>query len=812
MYDRRMLRDFSQDLRYAIRTFLKAPAFTATAIATLALGIGATVGTFTIVNTVLLRPLPIADPGELVTIDAQSVTTHATVSASWTKYLKVRSSSRVFTDVAAYAERELAFSDGASPEQAIGARVTWNFFNVLGVAPAHGRTFAAEEDVENAAPVAVVTDSFVQRRFGGDAAKAIGRSATIEGRATTIVGVLPPRFRFQFTDREPQIYLTAVSTPGVMTAAQIQHGAGFLGYVARLKPGADVNAAARDLAAIDTRYREQFGSYVDASRFVLHVVPFTENLVGDVRPGLLVLMGAVALVLLIACANVAHLLLARAAARQHEIGVRLALGASRARLVRQLLTESVLLAAAGCAVGWWILGIVIGLLVAHGPANVPRLTEAAPDATVLVFALAVSLITAVLFGIAPALGASRIHVGDVLKDSRAGGLTSRAAGRLHHLLAISETAVTVALLIAAGLLIQSFIRMQRVDVGFNPGGVYAAQVSLPRARYSQPLQREAFFTQLLDNVRRQPGLSVAGAISYLPMGGSNYGFFFYREEAPDRDAVISVRHVGGEYFRAMRIPLRRGRVFTDRDDARAAPVAIINESTARHYFAGDDPIGRRVASTGDRVLREIVGVVADVRFDGPAKSGQDELYLPYRQVPWPAMSIVVNTTLAPDQVIAGLRREVAALDRDQAVADIRPMTAIVASSMSEQRFTTALLGVFALAATTLAVIGLYGVTALFVSERRHEFGIRMALGAQAGDVMRLVLLEGARMIGIGTAIGVAGALAARRALSGLLFGITASDLTTYAIGTALVCLVGFAACLLPARAAVALDPICALRE
>ncbi|HZR26544.1 MAG TPA: ABC transporter permease [Vicinamibacterales bacterium] len=806
-----MLFDAMQDLRYAIRTLTKAPAFALTAILTLAVGIGATVGTFTIVNAVLLRPLPIAQPNELAIVGAESVTSKATVSASWTKYQMVRDTNRVFSDIAASTGRDLAFSDGKAPEQVNGSRVTWNYFNVLGVTPEAGRVFRADEDVENAAPVAIVTDSFVQRKFGGNPAALVGRSVTIEGRATTIVGVLPAGFRIQFKDHEPQVFLTQVFTPGVMTAAQVQHGAGFLEYVGRLKPGMTVADAASDLATIDRRYREQFGSNVDASRFVLHVTAFNENLLGDVRPGLLVLMGAVALVLLIACANVAHLLLARAASRQHEIGVRLALGASRSRLIRQFLTESLLLSAAGCIVGWWAVSIVMELLVARAPANIPRLGDTRPDATVLLFAVGVSFATAVIFGIMPALRATRVRVGEVLKETRAGGLTSRATGRLHHLLATSETAVTVALLIAAGLLFQSLMKMQQVDVGFTSTNVYAAHEALPRAKYPLPADRERFFTQLLDSVRQQPGLANAGAISYLPMGGDNYGFFFYREEARDKDNVISVRHVGGDYFRAMQIPVRRGRVFTDRDDARSLPVAIINESTAKHYFADTDPVGRRIASTTDNVLREIVGVVSDVRFDGPAKSGQDELYVPYKQIPWPAMSIVVNSSLGADQVIGALRREVAKLDLDQAVADIRPMPAIVASSMTQQEFTSGLLGVFALLATTLAIVGLYGVTTLFVTERRHEFGIRMALGARPDDVMRLVMTEGACMVGVGAIVGVAGAFAARRVLAGLLFGVTASDAKTYVIGTAIVCAVGLLACFVPARRLLRLDPMRALR-
>jgi len=567
-----------------------------------------------------------------------------------------------------------------------------------------------------------------------------------------------------------------------------------------------------DLASLDARYRAQFGSYVDASRFALHAVPFAQNVVGDVRPGLLVLMGAVALVLLIACANVAHLLLARAAARQHEIAVRLAIGASRGRVIRQLLTESVLLSLAGCAVGWWAVSLVIDVLVAHAPASIPRLRETQSDLTVLLFATAVSLVTGVLFGLTPALRATRVRASDVLKDTRSEGRTSGMTRRLHHLLAVSETAVTVALLIAGGLLFQSFTRMQNVDVGFQPAGVYAAHVSLPRAKYAEPPGRERFFTQLLDRLRLQPGLANVGAISYLPMSGSNYGFIFYREESPERENVIAVRHVGGDYFRAMRIALRRGRVFTDRDDGRATPVAIINESTARHYFADADPIGRRLASTSDRILREIVGVVADVRFDGPARSGQDELYVPYRQIPWPAMTIVVNSALAPDQVIAALRREVAWLDPDQAVADIRPLTAIVAASMSRQEFTSGLFGVFAILATTLAVVGLYGVMTLFVSERRREFGIRMALGARPADLLQLVMKEAVWMVGVGAAAGILAALALRQVVSSLLFGITASDMLTYAISTAIVCSVGLVACYLPARRAVALDPVHALRN
>ena len=497
-----------RDVQYAIRTLVKAPAFTAIALITLATGIGATVGIFTIVNAVLLRPLPIRDPEQVAIVNAQEVKLHDTVGASWTKYEVMRDTNHVFSRTAAYVDRDVTFGSSIAPEQILGARVTWTFFDVLGIQPALGRMFRSDEDVENAPPVAVVTDGFWQRHLGA-APDAVGRSIRIDGRDTVVVGVLPPAFRFQFSNREPQVYLTAVFTPAIMTAAQVRHGAGFLEYVVRLKPGVTFAQAASDLAAVDTQYRRAFGSFVDASKYALHIVPFADNLAGTVRPALLVLMGAVGLVLLIACANVAHLLLARSAIRQREIAVRLALGASRGRLIQQFLTESLVLSIGGCAIGGVMARWAVGLLVAHGPANIPRLGEVAPDARVLAFSIVISLLTAVIFGVAPALRASSTTVGDVLKDGRAGGLTSRASSRFHNVLAASETAITVTLLIAAGLLFQSLVRMQAVNPGFNPDHVYAARIALPRAKYAQPFQRESFFTQLLHNLQAAPGLTRA---------------------------------------------------------------------------------------------------------------------------------------------------------------------------------------------------------------------------------------------------------------------------------------------------------------
>lgn len=803
------------DLRYALRTLIKSRGFTLTATLTLAIGIGAAVATFSVVDAVLLQPLPILQPNRLVFVDAEGVTDHNEVGASWTKYQVLRDTNHSFSGVAAWVGRTFTYNDGVTPQQVVGQRVTWNFFDVLGVGPAFGRTFRQNEDLDTAAPVCIVSHGFWAQRLGADPA-VVGRAIRIDGRDTIIVGVLPSTFRLQFTAAEPAIFLTAPFTPAILTAPQIKNGAGFLAYFARLKPGVTLARAKDDLAAIDLAYRQQFGSYVDARRFALRMTPFVDNLVGDVRRPLLVLMGAVLLVLLIACANVAHLLLARTTARRHEIALRLALGASRPRLIRECIIESFLLSLLGCAGGSWLASEAIQLLASYGPATIPRLKDAGPNLLVLGFAIGLAGATAFIFGLVPALRAAGTSVGQVLKDSRAGGLTSGTTSRLHNALAVSETAITVALLVAAGLLTRSFVTMAAVSPGFDAHGVYAAAVALPRGKYTTPPAREAFFTQLLDRLHRVPGLSGVGATSVLPISGANFGFFFYVEGqsplGPGKDPLISVRHVSQDYFQVMRIPVTRGRVFTEADNAASRPVAIINETTARRYFAGVDPVGRHLANDGDRVMREIVGVVGDVHFDGPAKSGQDELYLPYRQVPWPTMTIVAASNLPGAQVVAALRREVGRIDPDQAVAEIRPMDDIVAASMTQQRFAMSVLGAFALIAVVLAVIGLYGVTALFVGQRRHEFGIRLALGARPGDVLGLVMSRSARLVGAGIGVGLLLAVASSRALSGLLFGVTATNPVTYVVVAIVVGLVGLLAAYLPARGVLRVDPVRALRS
>jgi len=803
-----------QDLRYGARVLRQAPTFTIVAVTTLALGIGAAVAIFTIVNAVLLRPLPILEPDRLGVITAQYQTQGARIGASWTKFESLRAQRTAFADVAAYVTRDLTIDGIDGPARVRGARVTANLTSVLGISPRAGRSLTAADEIDGAPSVAVITDALWQGAFGSDAAIP-GRAVRIDGRAVEIVGVLPPSFKLQFSDAEPQVYLAGVTTSEVMTPEQIHSGAGFLTYLGRLAPHASFADAQKDPAAVDARYRREFGSYADASNYALRLTPFTDDLVGAVRPALLILMGAVLLLFAIACANVAHLQLARAAVRRREVAVRLALGASSARLLRQFLAEATLIAAGGGLIGVVLAKVAVTLLVTHGPAGIPRLADAAPDRLVLLFAAGLAGLTAIVFGLAPALRVRGLALGEALKAGRSAGLISRASGRVQHWIATSETAITVVLLVAAILLFQSLTRLQAVDPGFDADHVTTARITLPPTRYDTPERRETFFTALIEDLQAQPGIATVGATSYLPMAGDSFGFFFFVDGRPHlgvgRDPTISVRHVSADFFAALRVPVRRGRVFTSSDTARAPLVALINERAARTFFPDADPIGQHVANSRDGIMREIVGVVGDVRFFGPAQDVPAELFLPYQQMPWPAMTVVASSTLPADSIASTIRRSVRRLDPEQAVSDLRPMPVVVASTTRQERLTSALLGAFAFMATALAATGLYGVIAMFVSQRRHEFGIRLAVGAQRTDVFWLILRHGITVMVIGTAAGLAGAAAASRLMTSLLFGVGAAEPMSYVIGCAVLFASGLLACYFPARRAMAISPALTLR-
>ena len=810
-----MIATILQDLRYGTRLLRQSPTFALVAIGTLGLGIGAVVGIFTVVNAILLRPLPMRDPDRVGVINAQYLKTNtpARGAASWTKFQMVRDEATSFSEMGAYVNRDFTVDPGNGPARVRGARVTAGLFEVMGITPSVGRSFTPQDDAEGAAPVAIITDAFWRSRLNADP-NIVSKTIRIEGLETPIVGVLPSGFQLHFSDTEPQVYVTRVFNPDVMTAVQIRSGAGFLVYVARLKPGVTFEQAQADLNALDKRYGQEHGGFVDATVFGLRIVPFAEELVGSIRPTLRILMGAVLFLLMIACANVAHLLLARAAIRRKEVAVRLAIGASYSRLIRQFLTEALLLAFGGCILGILVARLAVSALVAYGPANIPRLTDASPDVGVLAFAVAVAAITAIVFGVIPAFRTRSVGVGESLKTGSVRGITKKS-GWVQQGIAVSETAVTVVLLIAAALLFRSLVRLQSVDPGFGTHNITTAQVTLQQSKYAADAQREAFFTDLLHEMQAQPGLTAVGATSYLPMAGPDYGFFFFIDGEPHlgvgRDPTINVRHVSPDFFRAMEIPVRRGRSFSERDTAQSVPVAIINEAAVRRYFQNRDPIGWHLADSRDGIMREIVGVVGDVRFTGPERCCPAELYLPYPQRTSPTMTVVVSSTLSTDAVAGAIRQSVRKLDPDQAVAEIRPMERVVAARTAQQQFTTSLLGTFASVATALAAIGLYGVVAVFVSQRRHEFGIRMALGAQRADVLRLVLRHGGGMILLGTAAGVIGAVAVSRILQSLLYGVTATEPLSYVIGAVVLLFTGLVACYVPARRATRVDPAQTLR-
>ncbi len=801
------------DVRYAARTLLKSPGFTAIAVLTLALGIGANTAIFSVCNAVLLRPLPVKDPSGLVVVSSENLNTHVFgIGMSWPKFKMVAEQSRTFASLMAYVLRDVAISDGSTPQQIRGARVTASFFSVLGVQPALGRSFEATEDHEGGAPVAVLSYSLWQRSFGGDK-KIVGRAITVDGQSTTVVGVMPRQFKFQFSASEPEILLPRVFEPTGITQREIQSGAGFLAANARLSRGASIAEAQAELNTINARYRQAYGSNVDAAKNGLHCEPFIDNVVGPVRPALLVLLAAVGLVLLIACANVAHLLLAKAAAHERETTIRIAIGGSMGRLVRQFMAESLMLSALGCGLGLLIASWAISLFSAAGPLSVPRLQDSSLDPTVALFAIALSVLTAVIFSLAPLLHASRLDLNSALREASRNSSQSRRSGFARNALAASQTALALALLIGAEVLIANFVRLQSVNPGFDAHNVLTADVALPVEKYT-PARQERFFTDAVERVRALPGVQSAAVISFLPMGSSRFGFYFFVEGTPSlglgKDPVIWVKHVSAGYFQTMKIPVLAGRAFSEQDAGGSTPVAIINQTTARKYFPGVNPLGRHLANSRYRIMREVVGVVADVRFAGPDQPVSEELYLPYRQVPWPTMTLVVRTGLDPLYLAAAIKREIAKIDPDQPVASVLTMEQLVSDAVSRQRFTTFLLAAFALLALILASIGLYGVIAFFVAQRTREIGIRIALGAQRRDVLKMVAVQGLKLTLAGIVVGLIGAYVGIKFMSTLVANMQAAA-PAFVLGPVFLVLIALGAALLPARRAARVDPIEALR-
>jgi putative ABC transport system permease protein len=805
-----------QDLRYGLRMLTTRPGFTAVALVALALGIGANTAMFSVLDSVLLRPLPYREPGRLVMIwheYAQMNLPKATLSVP--SYLEYRDHVQGFESVAAAANWSANLTGAGDPEQVQGARVTGNFLTTIGVAPMLGRDFLKEEDAPGGEHVVILSHGLWQRRFGGDRG-VLGRTLELNGESHTVIGVMPPSFLFF---RPADLYRPIAFT--VEQSAPANHGNEFLIGVARLKPGVTMQQAGAEMDGIAARLRKEF--YVEG--WSPRLFPLLDEMTGEVRPAILVLMGAVGCVLLIACSNVANLLLARATGRQREMAIRSALGAGRLRVIRQLITESVVLGVAGGALGLLVAWLGLKVLVAAAPEATAQMVlggrAVGLDGTALGFALAVSLLTGLVFGLAPALQASRLDVNGMLKEGGRGEGLGRRGHRLLGGFVVSQVAVALVLLVGAGLLIRSFVRLRAVDPGFRPDHVLTMRLTLPQSRYAEDGQVAAFYDDLLRRTSALPGVQSSATISNLPMGGDNASASFAIEgqnvpegqPSPHGDSHV----VSQDYFRTLGIPLVQGRVFEPGDGPDATQVAAIDQVLADRYWPKGDALGHRMrlffeGSDDKPVWRTIVGVVGHVKKYGLDGRVKEQYYMPSTQMPRRGMTLVLRTATDPASLIGAVRGALRDLDGGLPMFRVETMEQVVDDTLVTRRFSMLLLGTFAAVALVLAAVGLYGVISYSVAQRTREIGIRMALGARSGDVVRMVVRHGLTLTAIGLTLGVGAALGLTRFLASLLFAVPPNDAPTFLAIAAILAGVAAAASFLPARRASRIDPMRALRD
>jgi putative ABC transport system permease protein len=800
-----------QDIRFGARTLRRSPGFTSVAIIALALGIGGNTAIFSVVNAVLLRPLPYSEPDRIMRIFATAPDRGLDqTSSSFHRSTAIAEHNQLFEKVGAYTFDTANLTGIDEPRQLISIRMSAGVMDVLRVRPANGRNFQPEEDKPGGPQVVILSHTLWEKQFAS-ASDIVGRSITLDGASHTVVGVMGPEFNFP--SRQVDVWLPRIFEPSFLNRDAVERGAGYLNIIGRLRPGVTRQQAQSEVEAIAES--DKIPEQPDAG-FGVSVVPLPETATQGVRPTLFILLGAVGFVLLIACANVANLLLAKAAGRQKEIAVRAALGASRARLIRQFLTESVLLALMAGGLGILLASWGIDVLVSAATGNIPRAAEISVDGSVLGFTALVALLTGIIFGLAPAIQLSKADLNDTLKDTSRGSTGGMRRARTRSVLVVAEVALSVILLIGAGLLIKSFVLLQKVDSGFNPNKLLVATISLPTSRYTEAAQRSAFYTRLCQELATLPGVVSAGATQSLPLSGSDARTPIAidgRAVPPFAERpIVSLGIVSPDYFKTLGIPLMQGRFFTEQDNATAPVAIIINQSFARRFFPDQNPVGQRVLmGLAQPQSREIVGVVGDVRQIGLDTSPAEGLFLSSNQRPQLAMSVVVRTEGPPLSLSSAVRASVVAIDKDQPVASLQAMDEVVANSVSNQRFTSRLLGAFAAVALLLAAIGIYSVMAYIVSQRTGEIGLRMALGAQTRDVLRLIVGQGMLLTVIGVAIGVGGAFALTRVMTSLLFNVSATDPLTFVAVPLVLTLVAFGACLVPARRAIKVDPMVALR-
>jgi len=803
-----------RNIVYSVRMLLKRPSLTVVAIIAIALGIGANTAIFSVVNTVLLRPLPFEHPEQLVKLatEQRNQPLDGRGSFSVSDFLDVQKSATTLEHAAMFQGSGTIMTEGGDPERLMGAAVTADYFPLLGVKPMLGRVFTRDEDKPGGPNVILLSHNLWQRRFSGDP-NIIGREINLGGK-TTVIGIMPPGFQYPISDEQQDYWEPMLSAQWLTKERREERANRFMPVIARLKPGVSLAQAKAELDLLSKQIAQQFPE--SNTNIVFNAVSMHEEMTRDYRSALLIMLGAVGLVLLIACANVANLLLASAAARQKEVAIRMALGASRRRIASQLLTESMLLSLAGGALGLLLASWGMDLLRVYGPAGVPRLHDVSLDRNVLLFTFGIATLTGLIFGLAPALHASTPDPGHMLKDGGRGS-TGTGHSRMRSVLIVSEVALSLMLLVGAGLLIKSFWRLLQTDAGFNPQGVLAMDIPLNRATYKTPEQQSAAFQQLIGRMKSLPGVRDVSVTSNVPLTDFDVELSFQVEGRapykPGEEATADYTVVGADYFRTMNIALLRGRVFADQDTTDSPQVMVVSNAFVKRYFPNEDPIGRRIVFDGkEQKPREIVGVVGDIRRNGLDVDVQPEMYVSYLQRPERRLNLIMRTG-AHDatQLAPAARAQIKEFDQNQIIWRVQTLEELLGTSVAPRRFNMMLLGIFAGVALVLAMVGLYGVMSYSVSWRTHEIGIRMALGAKRADVLRLVVRQGMTMTFIGLVIGLTGAFFMSRVLVGLLYGVSAKDPLTFAGVSIVLLAVALLACLLPARRATRVDPIIALR-
>jgi putative ABC transport system permease protein len=805
------------DIKYGLRLILKNPVFSLVVVIALALGIGANTAIFSVLNAVLLKPLPYADSEHLVMMWQRFTGIGVPKDQNWTsapEFSDVRRLQSSFSDIAAIQGTSFSILVGDTPERILGQFVSPSFFKLLGVEAFLGRTFSPEEEQQGKEAVVVISHGLWQRRFASDPTL-IERTLNMNGRPYQVIGIAPPGFRDP-VQPDAEMWAALSFTDQQLT----QRGSHGLLVIARIKPGLTLDQTRSDMARVSERIIEGAPEYPYA-KFGYRVLinPLLEEHVGDIRPALMMLMGSVVLVLLIACTNVANLLLVRASAREREVGIRTALGAGRGRLIRQMLTESVVLAMVGAAVGVALARVGVSLLAAMAAQTFPRLADTRIDLMALAFTIVVALATGILFGLFPAFQIARATTHDVLKEGSLASTAGRGRLRLRRVLVAAEVALSLLLLVGAGLLIKSFMRLQAVDAGFDPSGVLTMRVVVPGARYSQPDQVRNFYQEVLRRVSALPGVTKVGANNGIPLSGSGGSgtttidnpAFPDDRGTPEADQRI----VTPGYFEAMGMTMISGRPFDERDSSTGQPVAIIDETMARTFWPNEDPIGKRLKRGGRQSPQPwltIVGVVRHVRYRTLEEPSRVQLYMPHAQVPTTGMSLAIKTSLETRTIANSVQREVTAVDREQPVWAIRTMNELMATSVMRRQLIMSLLTLFAGIALALAAVGIYGVISYWVTQRSHEIGIRVAIGASRLDVLKMVLGQSMSVVLIGVAIGLAGAAVLTRVMGTLLYNVSTTDAATFAGYSAALILVGLLASYLPARRATRIDPVTMLRQ